>query len=181
MFTGIIVELGKVLAIESTGDTRVTISTTRNQCSIAIGASIACSGVCLTVVEKGTGFAKEAGRRTGRPYRIGPCRRNRRSRRDHPRRRIPPDRIPRARRPRAVYRRQGLDHDRRRITDRQHRVRRSRRPRPVRRQHHPAHIRCHHAWRTGPGRSGQSGNRCARALPDAHAEHDARRLIEAHP
>ena len=61
MFTGIIVELGKVLAIESTGDTRVTISTTRNQCSIAIGASIACSGVCLTVVEKGTGFAKEAG------------------------------------------------------------------------------------------------------------------------
>jgi len=61
MFTGIIVEMGKVLAIESMGDTRVTISTTRNQCSIAIGASIACSGVCLTVVEKGTGFGKNAG------------------------------------------------------------------------------------------------------------------------
>jgi riboflavin synthase len=61
MFTGIIVELGKVLAITDAGDHRVTISTTRNQCSIAIGASIACSGVCLTVVEKGTGFGGEAG------------------------------------------------------------------------------------------------------------------------
>ena len=56
MFTGIIVEVGKVLAVARTGDTRVTIATRRNQCTIAIGASIACSGVCLTVVEKGTGF-----------------------------------------------------------------------------------------------------------------------------
>ena len=56
MFTGIIVEVGKVLAVANPGDTRVTIATRRNQCTIAIGASIACSGVCLTVVEKGTGF-----------------------------------------------------------------------------------------------------------------------------
>ena len=39
----------------------MTISTTRAQGAIAIGASIACSGVCLTVVEKGTGFGGEAG------------------------------------------------------------------------------------------------------------------------
>ncbi len=61
MFTGIIVEVGKVLAIADHGDARVTIATRRSQCSIAIGASIACSGVCLTVVEKGTGFGGEAG------------------------------------------------------------------------------------------------------------------------
>jgi riboflavin synthase len=61
MFTGIVVELGKVLAIHAAGDHRVTISTARNQGSIAIGASIACSGVCLTVVEKGTGFGGEPG------------------------------------------------------------------------------------------------------------------------
>lgn len=56
MFTGIVVEVGTVLAIAERGDHRVTISTTRDQASIAIGASIACSGVCLTVVEKGTGM-----------------------------------------------------------------------------------------------------------------------------
>jgi riboflavin synthase len=61
MFTGIIVEVGKVLAISDQGDARVTVATRRNQHGIAIGASIACSGVCLTVVEKGTGFAGEAG------------------------------------------------------------------------------------------------------------------------
>jgi len=59
MFTGIIVEVGKVLAIADQGDTRVTIATRRNQCTIAIGASIACSGVCLTVVEKGTGSGND--------------------------------------------------------------------------------------------------------------------------
>lgn len=59
MFTGIIVEVGKVLAITDQGDARVTIATRRNQHSIAIGASIACSGVCLTVVDKGTDFADQ--------------------------------------------------------------------------------------------------------------------------
>ena len=61
MFTGIIVEVAKVLARTDHGDARVTIATRRNQHTIAIGASIACSGVCLTVVEKGTGFAGEPG------------------------------------------------------------------------------------------------------------------------
>jgi riboflavin synthase len=61
MFTGIIVEVGQVLAVTDQGDARVKIATRRKQHSIAIGASISCSGVCLTVVEKGTGFAGEAG------------------------------------------------------------------------------------------------------------------------
>ncbi len=61
MFTGIIVEQGSVLAIAHRGDTRMTVATRRDPHCIAIGASIACSGVCLTVVDKGTGFGAEAG------------------------------------------------------------------------------------------------------------------------
>ena len=48
MFTGIIVEVGTVLARADQGDARLTIATQRKAASIAIGASIACSGVCLT-------------------------------------------------------------------------------------------------------------------------------------
>lgn len=54
MFTGIVVEVGTVRAIADRGDRRVTIGTaTLDPAAIAIGASIACSGVCLTVVDKG--------------------------------------------------------------------------------------------------------------------------------
>lgn len=53
MFTGIITDIGRVLARESRGDTRFRIRTSYETGSIAIGASIACSGVCLTVVQKG--------------------------------------------------------------------------------------------------------------------------------
>lgn len=53
MFTGIITDVGKVRAVESGGDTRLEISTSYDADSIDIGASIACSGVCLTVVSKG--------------------------------------------------------------------------------------------------------------------------------
>lgn len=53
MFTGIITDIGTVQTIESRGDTRFVISTAFNHASIDIGASIACSGACLTVVEKG--------------------------------------------------------------------------------------------------------------------------------
>ena len=59
MFTGIVTEVGNVIAIADKGDQRVTISCTMDPARIAIGASIACSGVCLTVVEKG-GVAGEA-------------------------------------------------------------------------------------------------------------------------
>lgn len=52
MFTGIITDLGTVTARETRGDTHFRIRTSYDTGSIAIGASIACSGVCLTVVQK---------------------------------------------------------------------------------------------------------------------------------
>lgn len=53
MFTGIITDVGEVKKIETRGDTRFVIATGFDSTSIEIGASIACSGACLTVVEKG--------------------------------------------------------------------------------------------------------------------------------
>jgi riboflavin synthase len=52
MFTGIVTDIGTVTKREQRGDTRFTISTNYDLDSVAIGASIACSGCCLTVVEK---------------------------------------------------------------------------------------------------------------------------------
>ena len=52
MFTGLIQDVGKVRGIEKTGDTRIEIATEFNLSEVAIGASIACSGICLTVTEK---------------------------------------------------------------------------------------------------------------------------------
>ena len=49
MFTGIISDRGEVRSI---GDGRLVIATAYDVASVAIGASVACSGVCLTVVEK---------------------------------------------------------------------------------------------------------------------------------
>ena len=53
MFTGIVTAIGIIKSIETEGDLRVVISCPWDPASIDIGASIACSGVCLTVVEKG--------------------------------------------------------------------------------------------------------------------------------
>lgn len=53
MFTGIITDIGTVQDKEERGDTRFVISTAFAHDSIDMGASIACSGVCLTVVDKG--------------------------------------------------------------------------------------------------------------------------------
>ncbi|MBT5434648.1 MAG: riboflavin synthase, partial [Rhodospirillaceae bacterium] len=53
MFTGIVSDVGTVAQTERRGDVRFTIETAYDLESIAIGASISCSGVCLTVVEKG--------------------------------------------------------------------------------------------------------------------------------
>jgi riboflavin synthase len=65
MFTGIITDIGAVRAIEKSGDTRVEIETRYDTHDIELGASIACSGPCLTVVEKGDGwFAIEASAET---------------------------------------------------------------------------------------------------------------------
>lgn len=53
MFTGIVREVGRVLSISETGDTRIRIGCARPAETIEIGASIACSGVCLTVIACG--------------------------------------------------------------------------------------------------------------------------------
>jgi len=56
MFSGIISDLGEVRAIGKGGDTKLVIGTSYDLADAAIGASIACSGACLTVVEKGAGW-----------------------------------------------------------------------------------------------------------------------------
>jgi len=53
MFTGIVTDVGTVRSIEGNGDIRVAFNTNYETTTIEIGASIACSGVCLTVVDKG--------------------------------------------------------------------------------------------------------------------------------
>lgn len=53
MFTGIVTDRGIVRHIEKRGDTHIAIATNYDAGAIDLGASIACSGVCLTVVDKG--------------------------------------------------------------------------------------------------------------------------------
>lgn len=65
MFTGIITDSGHIISAEQRGDLRLVIGTAYDMDSVAIGASIACSGVCLTVVEKAQGwFAVDASAET---------------------------------------------------------------------------------------------------------------------
>jgi len=54
MFTGIVTDMGEVLAVEQQGDLRARIATSYPVEGIDIGASIACDGVCLTVIATGT-------------------------------------------------------------------------------------------------------------------------------
>lgn len=54
MFTGIITDIGRVLELEQRGDLRARIGTAYDAAGIDIGASIACDGVCLTVIALGT-------------------------------------------------------------------------------------------------------------------------------
>jgi riboflavin synthase len=56
MFTGIISDVGRVRAVTPGGDTGFTIATSFDAHDIALGASIACAGVCLTVTGKGEGW-----------------------------------------------------------------------------------------------------------------------------
>ena len=56
MFTGIITDVGRVLLAEQRGDLRLRIGSGYDMQGVALGASIACSGVCLTVVDKGEGW-----------------------------------------------------------------------------------------------------------------------------
>ena len=53
MFTGIVTAIGTITQVEQRGDLRLRIAAPLDPETIAIGASIACSGVCLTVVERG--------------------------------------------------------------------------------------------------------------------------------
>lgn len=53
MFTGIITDVGRVRAVQPGGDTRIEIETAYDAATLALGASVACAGVCLTVVQRG--------------------------------------------------------------------------------------------------------------------------------
>ena len=53
MFTGIISDIGTVRSAEQRGDLRLVIGCGYDMATVELGASIACSGVCLTVVDKG--------------------------------------------------------------------------------------------------------------------------------
>ncbi|MBW8744422.1 MAG: riboflavin synthase [Sphingomonas sp.] len=65
MFTGIITDVGRITGVEHRGDLRLRIATAYDTASIDMGASIACSGVCLTVVDRGSDwFAVEVSAET---------------------------------------------------------------------------------------------------------------------
>jgi riboflavin synthase len=78
MFTGIVTDIGEVIAVRTRAEglARLTIACRYERSSIAEGASIACSGVCLTVVETGekagrTWFAADAAAETLRLTAVG--------------------------------------------------------------------------------------------------------------
>ncbi len=56
MFTGIITDIAKVRRIQQSGDTRFEFTTSFDTASFKIGASIACCGTCLTIIEFGSNW-----------------------------------------------------------------------------------------------------------------------------
>lgn len=56
MFTGIVTDVGTIAEAEPREDLRVRVDTGYDTSAIDFGASVACSGVCLTVVDKGPGW-----------------------------------------------------------------------------------------------------------------------------
>ncbi len=65
MFTGIVTDVGEVRGISTEGDTRFEIRTDYDMSTVEIGASIAHSGVCLTVIDIGSDwFAVQASAET---------------------------------------------------------------------------------------------------------------------
>lgn len=54
MFTGIVTDIGTIRDLDRRGDLRVRIGTAYDPAGIDLGASIACDGCCLTVVDRGT-------------------------------------------------------------------------------------------------------------------------------
>ena len=78
MFTGIVTDIGDVVSVQERGEglRRLTIACAYDRASIAIGASIACSGVCMTVVETAeqggrTSFGVDAAAETLRLTTVG--------------------------------------------------------------------------------------------------------------
>jgi riboflavin synthase len=65
MFTGIITDIGTITKAEQRGDLRLVIACHYDMANVDLGASIACSGCCLTVVDKGADwFAVDASAET---------------------------------------------------------------------------------------------------------------------
>lgn len=56
MFTGIVSEIGHIAAVENRGDLRIRVATASEWSGLALGASVACSGACLTVVAAAPGW-----------------------------------------------------------------------------------------------------------------------------
>ncbi len=56
MFTGIITDIGEVVQTEMRGDLHARIKTVYDMSRVDLGASIACNGICLTVVDKAEGW-----------------------------------------------------------------------------------------------------------------------------
>jgi len=77
MFTGIIQEIGTIEKIETKGDWVVSISSSLNMDEVKVGASIACDGVCLTVITKNEHCfdvqlsTETLGKTTARWWRVG--------------------------------------------------------------------------------------------------------------
>src|SRR2546423_9540124 len=75
MFTGLVSDVGEVRKTEKRGDTHLVIATNCDVDAIGVGASIACSGICLTVTSKGAGddrwFAVTASAETSSKTTIG--------------------------------------------------------------------------------------------------------------
>jgi riboflavin synthase len=75
MFTGLVSDVGEIRKTEKRGDMHLVIATNYDADAIDIGASIACSGICLTVISKGTSsdrwFAVSASAETSSKTTIG--------------------------------------------------------------------------------------------------------------
>ena len=56
MFTGIVTDIGKIIQLEKRGDLRARVETNYDMSTVAIGASIACDGICLTVIKTGSNW-----------------------------------------------------------------------------------------------------------------------------
>ena len=56
MFTGIVTDIGTIIELEKRGDLRARVETNYDMSTVAIGASIACDGICLTVIKTGSNW-----------------------------------------------------------------------------------------------------------------------------